>query len=629
MNRLGKVRSIAGSERGTALVVTLLVLVVLTSFGLTLVGLGTTEVAISSNWRDYTKDFYAAEAGVENGVVALRNLFGTNATGTQPPLTSAQLASISGTANAPTFSSIRGITFNTYSITAASPTYATTFATGPYAGLFGNVTPHAVTAQVTGQAGTGANLTRILEFTTVPLFQFGVFYGKGVDLEIAPGAPMTFNGRIHANSDVYIGTQAGSPGLQLESYMTTAGSVYRTLKRANAPTCSPCSGGQQPYPPNSYTGLYSDPQIKDAGGTYRALNFDSKYQTGSTQCCSSSQWASQADFASQATTTYGGQLKTGSMGVGEITPPIPSLFNDPSTPDVKAHQLIEAPVTGDSSALAAAKMYSQASLVISVSSSGTFTAKNKSGGTVTMPAGLVTQRSFYDSRQGAQVTSYDIDITKLTSTSVTSMLGSSGTNAWNGMMYVSSTDTTGFQAVRLVNGAQLPAVGSVNGLTVVSKNPVYVKGDYNTGVGSVAGLATTKVPAAILGDAITVLSNGWSDTNATNSSSTLSSRVANDTTVNAAFATGPSVESTQSNAGNGQLENVIRFLENWSGKTFTYKGSIVALWHSQQATANWQNTGVYYNAPSRAWSYDTSFNTTPPPGTPQGVIMSKGRWYQQ
>ena len=42
-----------------------------------------------------------------------------------------------------------------------------------------------------------------------------------------------------------------------------------------------------------------------------------------------------------------------------------------------------------------------------------------------------------------------------------------------------------------------------------------------------------------------------------------------------------------------------------------------------------ENTGVYYNAPSRAWSYDTSFNTTPPPGTPQGVIMSKGRWYQQ
>jgi len=32
----------------------------------------------------------------------------------------------------------------------------------------------------------------------VPLFQFGVFYGKGVDLEIAPGANMSFNGRVHS-----------------------------------------------------------------------------------------------------------------------------------------------------------------------------------------------------------------------------------------------------------------------------------------------------------------------------------------------------------------------------------------------------------------------------------------------
>jgi Tfp pilus assembly protein PilX len=629
MNRLGTVRSIVGSERGTALVVTLLVLVILTAFGLTLVGLGTTEVAISSNWRDYTKDFYAAEAAVENGVVALRNLLGTNVTGTQPPLSSGQLATISGTGNAPTFSSISGITFNTYSINTASPTYATTFATGPYAGLFGNVTPHAVTAQVTGQAGTGANLTRILEFTTVPLFQFGVFYGQGVDLEIAPGAPMDFNGRIHSNSDIYIGTQAGSPGLQIESYMTTAGGIYRTLKRANAPNCSPCTGGQLPYPPNSYSGLYSDPQIKDAGGTYHALNFDSKYQAGSTQCCSSSAWASQSDFASQATSTFGGQVKTGSMGVGQITPPIPSLFNNPSNPDVVAHGLIETPAVGDSTQLAAAKLYSQASLVISVNSSGVYTFKNKTGTTLTLPggmAGLVTQRSFYDSRQGATVTSYDVDVTKLTSTNLTTLLGSSGTNAWNGMMYVSSTDTTGYPAVRLVNGTQLPT----NGLTVVSQNPVYVKGDYNTGAGSVPGLATSKVAAALLGDAITVLSNNWSDSNASNSSSALSSRIANDTTVNAAFATGPSVESSQSNAGNGQLENVIRFLEDWSGgKNFTYKGSIIALWHSTQATANWQNTGVYYNAPNRHWSYDTLFNTTPPPGTPQGVILSKGRWYQQ
>jgi hypothetical protein len=95
--------------------------------------------------------------------------------------------------------------------------------------------------------------------------------------------------------------------------------------------------------------------------------------------------------------------------------------------------------------------------------------------------------------------------------------------------------------------------------------------------------------------------------------------------VNLAIATGPSNESA-SGAGNGQLENDIRFLENWSGVTINYSGSLVNLWHSQQVTQPWQNTGGYYNAPNRIWSYDALFNTTPPPGTPMGTLLVRGQW---
>ena len=131
-----------------------------------------------------------------------------------------------------------------------------------------------------------------------------------------------------------------------------------------------------------------------------------------------------------------------------------------------------------------------------------------------------------------------------------------------------------------------------------------------------------------MADAVTVLSGAWLDSNSANSSTTLSSRVPTDTTVNAAIATGPSQESV-SGGGNGQLENDIRFLENWSGRTFTYSGSLVDLWHSEQVTAPWRNTGEYYNAPVRAWSYDTLFNKATPPGTPKGVLMFKGQWSQK
>lgn len=584
MKRLRAAHVAARSERGAALVMALLVLVVLTAFGLTLIGLGLTEVATSTNWRDYTKDFYAAEAALENGVVGLRNLLASTPNPTQD-----QLNLITAGLTTPTLRD-PGLTFGTYSITSLAPSYPSTFASGPYAGLLGTVFAYQIRAQVNGQSGTRADLTQVFQYTQVPLFQFGVFYGKGVDLEIAPGPAMTFNGRVHANSSIYVG--AGTT-LSFDSYITTAGSIYRRLKRDSA----------IPWGAN--------PRIKDASGTYRTLNFDSQYQPGF-----SSTWANPRAWAAQADSLFRGTVKDSAMGVGDITPPIPELFQNPTNPDTVARQLIERPQAGDSPALAAAKMYSQAGLRII---DGVATEQN--GNTVTLPAGGLTTKTFFDTRENKTMTVTELDI---------NILRTNGAFPTNGVVYVAGTNLASNPAVRLVNGAQLPQPPN-KGLTVVSENPVYVQGDYNT-VG--------KRPAAIMADAITVLSNNWGPNNsdikgnqsqinpATNPPRNYNKgdRPAAPTTVNAAFALGPSAESRMG-TGNGQLENVIRFLEDWGGKTFTYSGSIIALWHSLQATGQWACC-TYHGPPTRNWSYDTLFNTSPPPGTPQGVIMSKGRWSQ-
>ena len=570
MKRLHATCIAAGSERGAALVMALLVLVVLTAFGLTLIGLGLTEVAISTNWRDYTKDFYAAEAALENGVVGLRNLLIST-----PQPTQAQLDSITSVLTAPTLTD-PGLTFGAYSITRVAPSYQSTFASGPYAGLLGSVAAYQIRAQVNGQAGTRADLTQVFQYTQVPLFQFGVFYGQGVDLEIAPGPDMIFNGRMHSNSNIYVG--AGST-LSFDSSMTTAGSIYRRLKRDAAIPWG------------------NTPRIKDASGVYRDLNFDSEYQPGF-----GSTWANPQAWAAQATSTFGGTVRDGAMGVGQITPPIPELFQNPASPDTVAHKMIERPNAGDSAALASAKMYAQAGLRIV---DGVATDAN--GNAVSLPAGGVTTKTFYDARELKTMTVTELDV---------NILRTNGVFPTNGVVYVAGTNLASNPAVRLVNGAQLPPLPS-QGLTLVSENPVYVQGDYNT-VG--------KRPAAIMADAITVLSNNWAPNNSDNKGSQVKGhRTATDTTVNAAFALGPSAESAMG-AGNGQLENVIRFLEDWTGRTFNYSGSIIALWHSLQATGVW--TGTYYTPPARNWSYDTLFNASPPPGTPQGVIMSKGRWAQ-
>jgi hypothetical protein len=88
--------------------------------------------------------------------------------------------------------------------------------------------------------------------------------------------------------------------------------------------------------------------------------------------------------------------------------------------------------------------------------------------------------------------------------------------------------------------------------------------------------------------------------------------------------------------GNGYFENIFRFLEDWrqgtprpdSKTTFTYNGSIISLWHSQQATAPFARPDGkdYRTPPRRPWSYDTLFDTQLPPGTPMGIIYTRGQW---
>ncbi|PYM37913.1 MAG: hypothetical protein DME17_06190, partial [Candidatus Rokuibacteriota bacterium] len=51
------------------MVLSLLILLGFSVLGLTLVTLGTTEVASSASWKDYSKAFYAADGGLESGVV--------------------------------------------------------------------------------------------------------------------------------------------------------------------------------------------------------------------------------------------------------------------------------------------------------------------------------------------------------------------------------------------------------------------------------------------------------------------------------------------------------------------------------------------------------------------------------
>jgi hypothetical protein len=181
----------------------------------------------------------------------------------------------------------------------------------------------------------------------------------------------------------------------------------------------------------------------------------------------------------------------------------------------------------------------------------------------------------------------------------------------------------------LKNGANLPT----SGLTVVSENPVYIQGDYNTGgdppsdhgtyTTPTAG-AYTRKPSAVYGDAINILSKNWNDINSTQPTT---GRVATDTTVNTALVTGEVPSSGGNYSGGG--ENFVRYLEDWTNKNFTYYGSMIELFNSVTATGPWKGSGSQYKQPGIHWYYDTNFSTSAPPGNIQiAAYLQQQRWYQ-
>lgn len=78
----------------------------------------------------------------------------------------------------------------------------------------------------------------------------------------------------------------------------------------------------------------------------------------------------------------------------------------------------------------------------------------------------------------------------------------------------------------------------------------------------------------------------------------------------------------------GGLNNYMRLLEDWSGQTLNYSGSMVSLGSPLEFHGNFRSGGnseSYFNAPNRNFNYDTDFNSFPklPPLTPSVVYLQQ------
>jgi len=212
--------------------------------------------------------------------------------------------------------------------------------------------------------------------------------------------------------------------------------------------------------------------------------------------------------------------------------------------------------------------------------------------------------------------------------------------------------------VKLVDGSlgNVP-VRSDNGLggfTVASENPVYILGNYNSNCTAAGGAGCTPgnpnydvtwnpppyveplhAAAGVLADAVTMLSNNWSDLASLNSPSNDAGRPAATTYYRVAVSGGKNINFLVAGLGwtgggtgggigydwgtDGGLHNFLRQLENWGGQTLNYKGSMASLYYSTYSTGTDKNGGnTTYDPPARNYIFDPLF-TQPqnlPPGTP-------------
>jgi hypothetical protein len=189
--------------------------------------------------------------------------------------------------------------------------------------------------------------------------------------------------------------------------------------------------------------------------------------------------------------------------------------------------------------------------------------------------------------------------------------------------------------LRLTDGSvgNLPLSVKGGGLTVASENPVYVFGDYNASVLQQFNDPPAKnhSPAAIIADAVTLLSNNWNDTNDMYNPSDAFSRLGSNTYYRVAVAGGKSLAFSNTAGANdvtwgtdGGVQNFLRYIEAWNtptggSSTLSYQGSLVSLYNSTYATGTFKfGQSAVYNAPNRDYSFDQLFlnPSTLPPATP-------------
>ena len=332
-------------DSGIALLTTLLLMLLMSSLLVGFVLLISSGQKLSGYNNDYSKAFYAAEAGMEKLTADIGTLFDTNYSPTGAQITALQTT-------APPLAGINYVQYNGssgYLISFPTDTNGNPLATtnvidsGPYAGMTALQTLYTLSVTARTTSGSEVKLQRTTQTVGIPMFQFGVF--SSTDLSFFPGPNFSFGGRTQTNGNLFL---ASGSSLTLSQPVTAYLNVIRTNLSNGFPTTT-----------GSYAGSVN---VFNGSGT-RPLAFTEGSLTGTIGSSANPNWSS----ISLGSANYAGNLRDGATGANQLNLGIVLLGNGTTQPV----DMIRRPVVNENVAVTNLRYYAQASLKILLSDNST------------------------------------------------------------------------------------------------------------------------------------------------------------------------------------------------------------------------------------------------------------------
>jgi Tfp pilus assembly protein PilX len=338
------------SQSGIALLTTILLMLLMASMLVGFIILINSGQQVSGMNNDYSKAFYAAEAGMEQLTAGLGTLFDS----TYSP-SGAQISAITSTP--PNLSGVSYVRFDgssgytiSYPVDANGNPAATntTIKSGPYQGMTALATAYTLNVTARTNAGSEVKLQRTTQTVGIPMFQFGIF--SDMDLSFFPGPSLEFGGRTHTNGNLFLAANSGP--VYMDDRVTAAKDIVRA-NLANGYTNTSSSYGGSIYIANT-TGA----SFRANGNTngYLPLGLTQGSVVGMPGSTANGSWSTIA-------AAYNGYLRNKSQGVTPLNLGIVTVGGGSTQPI----DIIRRPVSGESLSITNERYYSQASLKILLS----------------------------------------------------------------------------------------------------------------------------------------------------------------------------------------------------------------------------------------------------------------------